>query len=107
MHSDRRRIIPQTPFRNSSERPKNSRAETAQISDQLQHELNFGFDQFFLRRLQMRVNKKAVAMTLVAAAVAAGSAQAAEKGFYVGGSIGQTSVSIDDVDFHESDTGWK
>jgi OOP family OmpA-OmpF porin len=55
----------------------------------------------------MRVNKRKVAATMVAAAFAAGSAQAAEKGFYFGGSVGQTTVSINDVNFDKSDTGWK
>ena len=55
----------------------------------------------------MRLNKKAILATLVASAFAAGTAQAAEKGFYFGGSVGQTTVKLDDVDFDKTDTGWK
>ena len=39
--------------------------------------------------------------------LAAAQASAADQGFYVGGSIGQSSIDVDDVDFDESDTAFK
>ena len=35
------------------------------------------------------------------------SAAAKDKGFYLGGSVGSASISVDDLDFDESDVAWK
>jgi OOP family OmpA-OmpF porin len=55
----------------------------------------------------MSINRKTLMATLIAPALTFGSAHAAELGGYLGGSIGQTTIKIDDIDFDKSDTGWK
>ena len=66
----------------------------------------------------MTFRMKTVLATLIAPAFAAGTAHAAETGFYFGGSVGQTtakaSATIDDGDggfntfhFDKTETGWK
>ncbi len=57
----------------------------------------------------MIISRKMWMATLVAPALSFGSAHAVELGPYVGGSVGQTTIKIDDnaIDFDKSDTGWK
>lgn len=51
----------------------------------------------------MRFNSK----TALALLFIAGGAHAAEPGVYFGGSVGQSNVKIDDVDFDTTETGYK
>lgn len=55
----------------------------------------------------MMFKKKMALAALLAPAFAAGTAHAAETGFYFGGSVGQTTIKIDDFNLDADDTGWK
>lgn len=65
----------------------------------------------------MNVAKKVTYVALLSTALMAGSTQAAERGFYIGGSVGQTNVDMDAGDFgyngnsdfniDDDDVGWK
>jgi len=66
----------------------------------------------------MRLNKKALLATMIAPALAFGTAQAAETGFYVGGNVGQSTIKADatlddgvnivqNYTFDKDETGWK
>jgi outer membrane immunogenic protein len=55
----------------------------------------------------MSFNTKTVLATLIAPVFVAGTAHAAETGFYFGGSVGQTTVNVDDFDFDKTETGYK
>jgi len=55
----------------------------------------------------MSINSKTALALLLGSALVAGTAHTAERGFYIGGSAGQTTVKIDDLDIDEDDTAWK
>jgi OmpA-OmpF porin, OOP family len=55
----------------------------------------------------MSINRKTALAALLGSALTAGTAYAAEPGFYVGASGGQTTLKVDDFDIDESDTAWK
>lgn len=55
----------------------------------------------------MFINRKAALAALLAPALVAGTAYAAEPGFYIGASGGETTLKIDDTNIDETDTAWK
>ena len=59
------------------------------------------------RRFGTFINRKTALAALLAPALVAGTANAAEPGFYVGASGGQTTLKVDDFNIDDSDTAWK